>query len=50
MAAVLEYAFGDCDMKEGGGGLEAHPWLTNKTMYRASNQVTSMRKAWEIIY
>ena len=47
MAAVLEYAFGECDMMEG-GGLEAHPRLTNETMYRALDSVTSMRKAWEI--
>ena len=49
MAAILEYAFGECDTKEGGGGLEAHPRLTNETMYRTSDNVTSMRKAREIL-
>ena len=49
MAAVLEHAFGECDIKEGGGGLEAHPRLTNETLYRTSDNVTSMRKAREIL-
>ena len=50
LAAVLSYAFGEHDMKEcGGGGLEAHPRLTTGTLYRASDNVTTMKRAREIL-
>lgn len=45
LAAVLCYAFGEYDVQEGGGGLEAHPRLTTGTLYRASDSATTMRKA-----
>ena len=49
LATVLSYAFGEHDIKEGGGGLEAHPRLTIGTLYRSSDSATTMRKAREIL-
>ena len=49
LCLALEYAFGEHDTEEGGGGLEAHPRLTTGTVYRAADNVTTMRQAREII-
>ena len=44
LATVLSYAFGEFD-----GGTEAHPWLTTGTMYRASDNATTMKQAREVL-
>ena len=50
LAAVLSYAFGEYDVREcGGGGLEAHPRLTTGTLYRASDNATTMKRARDIM-
>ena len=49
LSAVLTFAFGEYDMREGGGGLEAHPRLTIGTMYKSSDSVLTMKRAREIL-
>ena len=49
LAAVMEYAFGECDRIQGGGGLEAHPRLTTDVQYRASDSATTMKEARRIL-
>ena len=49
LATVLQYAFGELDIKHGGGGLESHPRLTCQTLYKASDSVTCMREARELL-
>ena len=49
LATVLLYAFGEYDIKEDGGGVEAHPRLTTGTLYRAVDNVTTMKAARDII-
>ena len=49
LATVLLYAFGEYDVKEDGGGVEAHPRLTTGTLYRAVDNVTTMKAARDII-
>ena len=44
LATVLSYAFGELE-----GGLEAHPRLTTGTVYRASDNTMTMRKAREVL-
>ena len=44
LAVVLSYAFGELD-----GGLEAHPRLTTGTVYRASDNTMTMRRAREVL-
>lgn len=46
---MLTCAFGEYDVHEGGGGLEAHPRLTTGTLYRASDAATIMKTAREIL-
>ena len=47
---ALEYAFGELDVsKGGGGGLESHPRLITGTLYRTIDNVTSMKRAREIL-
>ena len=50
LSMALEYAFGELDVSEGGGGgLESHPRLITGTLYRAIDNVTSMKRAREIL-
>ena len=50
IAIALEYAFGKLDVNEGGGGgLESHPRLTTGTLYRSVDNVTTMKRAREIL-
>ena len=50
LSIALEYAFGELDMSEGGGGgLESHPRLTTGTLYRSVDNVTTMKRAREIL-
>ena len=49
LATVLAYAFGEYDVNEGGGGLEAHPHLTTGTLYQTTDSVTTMKRAQEIL-
>ena len=50
LATALEYAFGELDVSEGGGGgLESHPRLTTGTLYRSVDNVTAMKRAREIL-
>ena len=50
LAIALEYAFGELDVSEGGGGgLESHPRLTTGTLYRSVDNVTTMKRAREIL-
>lgn len=49
LGIALEYAFGEFDLKEGGGGLEAHPRLTTGTLYRGVDNATTMKHARSIL-
>ena len=49
LGLALEYAFGECDTENGGGGLEAHPRLTTGTLYRGVDNATTMKRAREIL-
>ena len=49
LPTVLLYVFGDYNVREDGGGVEAHPRLTTGTLYRATDNVTSMKAAREIL-
>lgn len=50
LPALLEFAFGDGDrLQRSGGGLESHPKLYNKMMYKASNNVTVMKEALDLV-
>ena len=49
LSVALEYAFGECDLQHGGGGLEAHPRLITGTLYKAADNVTTMKQAREIL-
>lgn len=44
LTTVLSYAFGELE-----GGVEAHPRLTTRTVYRASDNTMTMRKAKEVL-
>jgi hypothetical protein len=48
LATALMYAFGEIDGHDG-GGLEAHPRLTNGTLYRSSGSAMIMKRAREIV-
>ena len=46
LSTVLEFAFGEHDCREmGGGGLESHPRLTNGVLYRTHDNKTNMIEA-----
>ena len=46
LPAVLEFAFGESDrIERGGGGLESHPRLTDTVLYRAADSKTIMKDA-----
>ena len=49
LSVALEFAFGEYDLQKGGGGMEAHPRLTTGTLYKAADNVTTMKHAREII-
>ena len=49
LPTVLLYAFGEYNVKEDGGGVEAHPRLTTGTLYRAVDNVMTMKVAREIL-
>ena len=50
LPALLEYAFGQHDvLNMGGGGLEAHPKLYENTLYKAMDNKTIMREARDVI-
>ena len=49
LPTVLLYVFGDYNVREDGGGVEAHPRLTTGTLYRATDNVTSMKAAREVL-
>ena len=50
LPALLEFAFGDGDrLERGGGGLQAHSKLYDDTMYKASDNVTVMREALDLV-
>jgi len=50
LPALLEFAFGDGDrLQRSGGGLETHPKLYNETMYKASDNVTIMKGALDLV-
>ena len=50
LAAVLEFAFGESDrIERGGGGLESHPRLTDTVLYRAADSNTIMKHTRETI-
>ena len=50
LAIVMEYAFGELDVSGGGGGgLELHPRLTTGTLYRSVDNVTTIKRAGEIL-
>ena len=49
LPTVLLYAFGEYNVKEDGGGVEAHPRLTTGTLYRAVDNVTTMKRARDIL-
>ena len=44
LSMALEYAFGELDVSEGGGGgVESHPRLITGNLYRAIDNVTRMK-------
>ena len=47
LAAAKEYAFGECDISRGGGGL--NPSSTTGTVYRAIDSATSIKEARQIV-
>ena len=49
LGLALEYAFGELDTQQGGGGLEAHPRLTIGTLYRGTDNATTMQQARETL-
>ena len=49
LATVLTFAFGEYDLLEGGGGLEAHPRLTTGTLYKSADSCLTMKRAREIL-
>ncbi len=49
LAAALEFAFGEDDVADGGGGLESHPRLTTGVLYRSCDSATTMKRAREIV-
>ena len=49
LATVLAYVFGEYDVTEGGGGLEAHPRLTTNWHTVLIFSVTSMKRALEVL-
>ena len=49
LSVALKYAFGESDLQQGGGGLEAHPRLITGTLYQVVDSVTTMKQAREII-
>ncbi|CAB4026118.1 Hypothetical predicted protein [Paramuricea clavata] len=50
LSAVLEFAFGESDrIERGGGGLESHPRLTDTVLYRSADSNTIMKHARETI-
>ena len=50
LSKALEHAFGEGDVRDvGGGGLESHPRLTNGVLYKSVDNVTTMKKAREIL-
>ena len=49
LAALMECVFGEYDIAQGGGGLEAHPRLTTDVLYRASDSATTMKEARKIL-
>ena len=50
LSTVLEFAFGEHDYREmGGGGLESHPRLTNGVLYRTHDNKTNMIEARQLI-
>ena len=49
LPTVLLYAFGEYNIKQDGGGVEAHPRLTTGTLYRAVDNATTMKAARDIL-
>ena len=50
LGAVLEFAFGERDVRMlGGGGLESHPRLTDGTLYKALDNNTTMMDARKLL-
>ena len=50
LSAILEYAFGESDrIDRGGGGLESHPRLNDTVLYHSADNNTIMRDARETI-
>lgn len=49
LTTVLLYAFGEYNVKEDGGGVEAHPRLTTGTLYRAVDNTMNMKAAREVL-
>ena len=45
LPTVLLYAFGEYSVKDDGGGIKAHPRLTMGTLYRAADNIMSMKVA-----
>ena len=46
---ALEYPFDELYIREGGGGLESHPTLTTGTLYKSVDNVTTMKRAREVL-
>ncbi len=50
LGAVLQYAFGERDIRENsGGGLESHPRLIDGVLYRSCDNATNMKLAREVL-
>lgn len=49
LVPLLEYAFMEADVIEGGGGVQSHPRLIDDTLYRTSDNVTNMKQARQLV-
>ena len=49
LVPLLEYAFMEADIIEGGGGVQSHPRLIDDTLYRTSDNVTNMKQARQLV-
>ena len=49
LVPLLEYAFMEADVIEGGGGVQSHPRLIDDTLYRTPDNVTNMKQARQLV-
>ena len=50
LSTVLLHAFGEYNVRDDGGGIEAHPRLSTGTLYRAVDSAMIMKRVREILH